>query len=148
MKGNLWTVAVLACALALLIPIAHGGFASAADTKTANETTTVDYDQPYTLGESPDEIYEYESFTVSANNTTLTRGTDYLVNESAGELDWQNTTVTSNGDAADVNYTFAVHDQRTQAQADLLATAGTWAGFLVVISALGYIVILMGGGSF
>lgn len=148
MKGNLWTVVLIACALALLVPIVNGGYADAATTEVANETATVDYDQAYSLGQSPADVYEYGSFDVDANGTNLTRGTDYLVNETSGQLDWLNTTATTDGDTAAVNYSYSAHDQQTTIQADILQTVGSWIGLLVMLFGLGYIIVLMGGGSY
>jgi hypothetical protein len=148
MKGNLWTVLAVACALALLIPIVHGGASDAATPDNATESATVDYDTNYNLANDPDTVFEYEAFTVSSGGTQLDRGSDYLVNETAGEIDWQNTTATTDGDSASVEYNFTTLDDTTQNQVDLLATMGSWVGLLVLVVGMGYLIILIGGGSF
>lgn len=145
MKGNLWAIAVLFIGLIVLLPAAGVAFADNARTATANETTAVDYDSNYTLGET--DVEEYTNLTVTANNTTLDNGTDYAFDPPNATIDWINTTATSDGDAAAVNYTYAYYNTATQTAASLLTTAGAWLGFAAIIAVLGYILMMIPGGS-
>lgn len=150
MKGNLWTVIALALALAVLVPVVNIGFANAAQNGVANESTAIDFSQNYTLEESPDDVFEYGNFTVidEGSGNELVRGSDYLIDETAGELDWQDTVNTTDGNQSSVNYTYEFHDGTTDAQNRVLTTAGVWVGYILIAAALGYLVILTGGGSF
>lgn len=144
MKGSLWTVIVIACALALVVPLVNGGLADA-ETTDRTESATVDYDVNYTLAVDGS---EYPSLSVTTNTTTLTNGTDYLFDAEAATIDWQNTTATTDGEAATIEYTAVDRTQTTENVVTILETAGSWAGFLLLIAAMGYIVVLMGGGGF
>lgn len=145
MKGNLWAIAVLFIGLIVLLPAAGAAYADSARTATANETTAVDYDAPYTLGET--DVENYTSFTVTANNATLSEGADYTFDAPNATIDWVNTTATSDGDTAAVNYTYTYYDTPTQTAATILTTAGTWIGFAAVIVVLGYVLVMIPGGS-
>jgi len=146
MNGTLWTVVVLALALALAVPVVNGGVTNAANSTAVAETTQVDYTTNYTLQRT--DTFGVENLTVEVNGSTLTEGSDYLFDEPARTIDWQNTAATSSGDQANISYDVLTHSERTQDIRRLLATVGGWAGLLVAIAALGYLVTLIGGGDF
>jgi predicted lipoprotein len=139
----MWTVAVIACALALLVPLVHGALADA-ETDSVEETVTVDYDTNTTLNQTGS---SYE-LTVTVDGTELDNGTDYVFDPGAASIDWQNTTASSGGDTATLSYDVVDRTQTTDRTVDILATTGSWAGFLLMIAALGYLVTLIGGGGF
>lgn len=145
MKGNMWAIAVLFIGLVVLLPAAGAAYADNAREATANETTTVDYDAPYTLGEA--DVEAYTSLTVTANNATLTNGTDYTFDASNATIDWLNTSATSDGDTAAVDYAYTHYDTPTQTAAMILTTAGTWIGYALLIVVVGYILLMLPGGT-
>jgi len=146
MKGNVWTVVVIALALAFLVPVINVGYANATEQRVANESTTVDYSSNYTLGQQA--VDSYGELTVRANAAELTNGTDYVFhpNNGNGTIDWQDTAATSDGDPATLNYTYQVHDQGTEDQRQILATIGPWIGTLLLVAVAGTIVRFLGGG--
>jgi hypothetical protein len=144
MKGRLWTVVAIACVLALAVPVINGGYTEAVGADT-NETATVDYDTDTQLAADGTE-YVVES--IQASSGQLTAGEDYTVDEDTGTVDWLNTSATTDGESVDVFYTALQPESDTQQGRDILATAGVWVGFALLISAMGYIVVLMGGGDF
>lgn len=145
MKGNLWTIAVLFIGLLVLLPAVNVAFADAAQSAAANESTTVDHSTNYTLGVT--NVEEYTALNVSANDTELTNGTDYLFDPSNATIDWQDTSATSDGDDAAVNYTYTYYDDTTQTVESTLATVGVWVGYAAVMAVLGYLLLLIPGGS-
>lgn len=146
MKGNVWTVVVIALALAFLVPVINVGYANATEQRVANESTTVDYSSNYTLGQQA--VDSYGELTVRANAAELANGTDYVFHPDTGNgtIDWQDTAATSDGDAATVNYTYQVHDQGTEDQRRILATIGPWIGTLLLVAVAGTIIRFLGGG--
>jgi len=144
MQGRLWTVVAIACVLALAVPVVNGGYTDAAGAD-ANETATVDYSTDYDLTTDGTE-FVVES--IQASSGQLTAGEDYIADEDAGAIDWQNTSATTDGESVDVYYQALQPDSDTQQGRDLLATAGVWLGFALLIAAAGYIVVLIGGGDF
>lgn len=143
-KGNIWQVAVLALALALLVGGANVAFGDAAEEFTAEETTTVDYSTNYTL--QNDDVYRHVQLTIHFNGTELSEPDDYVFDENDSEVDWQPSTDTTDGEDATLNYTYEDHSEQTQDFAAILGTAGTWIGLLLMIAALGYLMVLLFGG--
>lgn len=144
MKGRLWTVVAIACVLALAVPVVNGGYTEAAGTN-ATDATTIDYDADYQLA-TDGESYVVEK--VNTSTTRLTQGTDFTVNSDTGTIDWLNTSATTDGESVEIQYTALQPDSDTQQGKQILATAGVWLGFALLIGAMGYIVVLIGGGDF
>lgn len=144
MQGRLWTVVAIACVLALAVPVVNGGYTEAVGADQ-NETATVDYQNDTTLNASGT---EYVVKSIQASSGQLVEGTDYVVDESAGTVDFQDTPATTDGETVDVFYEALQPDSDTQQGRDILATSGTWLGFALLIGAMGYIVVLIGGGDF
>lgn len=136
MKGNLWTLVVVACALALVAPAVNVAYVEEAPQGfDASEETTVDYNQNYTL-ETNDPI-AYESLTATLDDgTELTEGSDYLFENSTGTLDWQDTSTTTDGDAVTVEYSFEDRSETTETQANLLRPLATVIGLLFLVVAI------------
>lgn len=141
MRGNLWTLVVIALVLALALPAVNIGFANAAQPGDSLENTTVDYDQNYTLEDN--DVYEYTSLTVTANGTQLSEGTDYTFDADNGTIDWLDTLATTDGDDATVEYDYTDHDETTSNQRRLLQTIATPVGFLAMLIAFGYLLVLI-----
>jgi len=142
MQGRLWTVVAIACVLALAVPVVNGGYTEATGTN-ATDSTTIDYSSDYQLA-TDGEGYVVER--VNTSSATLTEGEDYTVD--GGTIDWLNTSATSDGEAVDIQYQALQPDSDTRQGKQILGTAGVWLGFALLIGAMGYIVVLIGGGDF
>lgn len=147
MQGNLWTVAVLACALVLLIPLAGAGYDDATQPREANETAEVVYSNPYELQQQ--DVAGYGNLTVTnSSGTQLVNTTDYTFDRGNGEVDFSNTSKTSSGELVTVNYTFFVHTEAQRTSETVLASLAPWLGLLLVVAAMGYLFVLVAGGTF
>jgi len=147
MKGNLWTVAVLACALALLIPLTGAGYENATQPREANETAEVDYNNPYELQQQ--DAVGYGNLTVTnSTGTQLANNTDYTFDPATGEVGFINTTATTSGETVTVEYTYFVHTAAQQTSEAVLASLAPWLGLLLVVAAMGYLFVLVAGGTF
>jgi len=144
MKGNVWAIAVLFIGFIVLAPALNLAYAGATQSAMANESTAVDYDQNYTLAQQ--DVENYTSLTVTANNTTLADGTDYEFDRPNGTIDWLNTTATEDGDAAWVNYTYAYYDDTQQLAATVIENAAVALAFLALIAGIGLVLKITGGG--
>jgi hypothetical protein len=144
MQGRLWTVVAIACVLALAVPVVNGGYTEATGTD-ATDSTTIDYSADYQLATDGNSYVVERANTSSA---TLTQGEDYTVDAEAGTIDWLNTSATTDGEAVDIAYTALQPDSDTRQGKQILGTAGVWLGFALLIGAMGYIVVLIGGGDF
>jgi hypothetical protein len=142
MQGRLWTVVAIACVLALAVPVVNGGYTEATGTD-ATDSTTIDYSADYQLATDGD---SYVVERVNTSSATLTQGEDFTVD--GGTIDWRNTSATTDGEAVDIAYTALQPDTDTQQGKQILGTAGVWLGFVLLIGAMGYIVVLIGGGDF
>jgi len=88
----------------------------------ANETHTVDYTADSSVN-TPERTFSHDNtVSVTANGSTLSRGTDYEWNSSTGTLTWLNTTATSEGDTALVDYAYEAPTEGTQERRDILAS--------------------------
>jgi len=142
MQGRLWTVVAIACVLALAVPVVNGGYTEATAANATN-TTTIDYSSDYQLNVTGD---EYLIERVNTSSATLTQGEDFTVN--GGTIDWLPTAATTDGENVTVEYEALQPDSDTRQGKEILGTAGVWLGFALLIGAMGYIVVLIGGGDF
>ncbi len=152
MKGNLWTVVVVALFLAILLPAVNLGYQDTTKTATANtEAVTVDYSENTTVdnADTATSFYDNETIQTDGGNTTLEDGIDYEWNTTTGEIQWLNTTATTDGDTATITYTYQYHGQTTSNIAALLQPWGTILGVFLFVTVLGYFVnAALGGGGF
>lgn len=87
-----------------------------------NETHTIDYDTQSSVN-APERTFSYNNtVAVTANDTELTRGTDYEWNSSTGNITWLNTTATTEGDTALVDYAYEAPTEGTQERRNILAS--------------------------
>lgn len=135
MKGSIWTVVVIALALALGASAVNIGYSNAAAPGNATENATVDYDVNYTVENA--DAYEFTSLNVTSNGTELREGTDFEFDVENGTVNWINSVETTDGDAATVAYDFRDHSDTTQNQRNYLALVSGPLGLLLMIVALG-----------
>lgn len=144
--------AIRAGALALLVVVVGtltlataGGYAYQSNVPTetvnvTNETATVDYDTPTTLDEHEFYLtYDESSIAVrNSSNESLTAGTDYEFAASNGTVTWLNTTNTSEGNTAYVDYNATYHPQEARLARTVVESGLLLAVFLpFVVLALG-----------
>jgi len=142
MQGRLWTVVAIACVLALAVPVVNGGYTEATGAD-ATDSTTIDYSADYQLATDGD---SYVVERVNTSSATLTQGEDYTVD--GGTIDWLDTAATTDGENVTVTYQALQPSSDTRQGKQILGTAGVWLGFVLLIGAMGYIVVLIGGGEF
>lgn len=147
MQGNLWTVAVLACALALVVPFVGTGLDDATVPREATEEAEVDYSNPYELGQQ--DVEGYRNLTITnSSGVVLANGTDYDFNKTAGEVDFKMTQNTTSGELVSVEYIYLTHTQAQETGESVLESMAPWLGLSLLIAAMGYLIILLSGGSF
>lgn len=97
-------VAVVVLLLVLSVPTLATAHDYAGTPLDYEESLTVDYQNDSEVSENATlEGYGADP-TVTADGATLDQGTDYLWNESSGVVDWQNTSNTTDGDTAQIQY--------------------------------------------
>lgn len=153
MKGNVWQVAVLAIALALLFPALNIGFGEAAqDFSVGNEPDTIDY----SVNSSVDtDAWDYDDLNVThePTNTLLDEGTDYNWYSDSGTIEWLNSSSTTDGDEVTLSYEYDQHTQDTENVEGALAPISPVMTLLLLIAVIGTIfawtaIGMDGGGGF
>lgn len=87
-----------------------------------NESHTITYDTQTSV-DAPERTFSYNNtVSVTANGSTLTRGTDYEWNSTSGVLTWYNTTATSDGDTALVDYAYEAPTEGTEERRGIIAS--------------------------
>jgi len=97
-------VAVVLLLLVLAVPALATAHEFAGTPLDYEETLTVDYTSDSSVSENATVEGYSETVNISANGEQLTEGTDYRWNESAGTVTWLDTSATSDGDSATINY--------------------------------------------
>lgn len=149
MNGNLWTVAVLVVLCALLLPaVVNIGYQNTARTTVVNdEAVTIDYQTNVTVDEDGSKFFDNETITTDSGNTTLTEGTDYKWNTTTGTINWLNSSTTSDGETARIDYAVESHDQTTTNIVSVLAPWATILGLSVfVVGMFAFINMVYDGG--
>jgi len=114
-------------------------FVAGTDRNTAvNESITVDYTQPVSVA---NDAVEYgETATVyDADGNELAAGTDYSWNATAGNVTWQNTSQTTDGETAAITYDYRTADDQQRTTAGIVSIFGTALMFLGPLLAVGYV---------
>jgi len=148
MKGSLWTVAVLACALALAVPLVNSAAQTTGINESVSETATVSYTQNYTLANNDSQSFG-ELTVDNSSGVRLINGSenDYVFNRTAGTISFDATTRTSSGEVVTINYSYQDQTERQDTASSTLLAFGEFVGFLLLVAGMGYLVILMVGGS-
>lgn len=146
MKGALFAVGFAAILLGLVLPAANIGFAGAQTLQPVEgEQITVDYDATVAVGEQAD-VYS-DSVTVrDSDGNELVAGTDYSWSSSTGELAFTNTTNTTDGEVANIDYAYEGHSQTDKDVDGVLSTFGGWIGLLLLLVAIATLFAMLGGG--
>jgi len=140
MKGNIWLLSVLVIVM-LVGSLAVAGLVSSVSSpeQVTGENITLDRNGTQ-LAEASDAVQLYQNETVTVENgtnrTTLTRGTDYVIDYDLGVLESNRTQY--NGSDVLVNYTVSQPDNgRTQRIASLLSLLNPIWPVLVLLAILG-----------
>lgn len=133
--------AILVVVLASLAIVTATGFAYANNTPAVNRTDaenlTVDYYNDSQLAHGGTAL-EYSDLTLTnSSNTTLDEGTDYEFDPSSGQVDWRNTTRTTDGETVRAEYAYTVHPRETRV---ILGVVRPVTGTI-----LPYLAVLVGG---
>lgn len=152
MRGTLGAVLAVAVLGGLLLPAVGGVYADQQTAvETENATVTVDYNNSTTVPSEPYDLV-YDNETVTANSTTLTEGTDYDYDNASRELAFTDTTATSSGDDATIEYAYRVEarSQTTTALAGVLTALQSFVWVLALAAAGGVVLahLYSGGGGF
>jgi hypothetical protein len=146
MRGALFIVGFVAILLGLVLPAANIGYAGAQTLQpVTGESVTVDYDSPVAVDQ---EAGTYsDSVTVrNATGSELAAGTDYTWDASAGELSFSNTSNTTDGESANIDYSYEGHSQTDKNIDGVLSNVGGWIGLLLLLVAVATLVAMLGGG--
>jgi hypothetical protein len=151
MRGNIWQVA----AVGLLLAVALVGLNPTAErtTTAVNETDQVTVQYEGTVSPQPDQraLLYYDNETVTINETgtqeTLTEGTDYEWDRQDGELRFFDTANTTEGDSANITYSYGTGRESTGVVATVLGAVGQWFGLLFLMIAVGAVWKLSAGAS-
>lgn len=148
---NVWTLAVVALFLALLLPMINVAYEDSAErVDVDNETIVVDYNESVAV-DAADDAFEYnESVTVrNSSDATLEDGVDYAWHSSSGEVSWINTTATTAGEDATISYGYLEHSQTSKNIATILRPLSAPLSTVILIIAIGsalYYAVGRGGG--
>lgn len=153
MRSSLWTVLVVACALALAVP----GLNAATDSnvrpvnETATETVTVEYGAANDTALPPRDAYAFlDNETVTnASGDQLVEGADYEWFTGNGTVRFFNTSATSSGESATVDYTYQrARSGEGRYVVDQLANLDPLVGLLLFVAVGGLLLKVVFGGTF
>jgi len=103
-----------------------------------NESITVDYNVPQSVAESG---LEYDD-TVAVYNSSgdkLAAGSDYAWNATAGNVTFQNTSATTDGETASISYQYRSASEQHETRAGIAGFVGQALTWLLVLLAGGYV---------
>lgn len=100
------------------------------------DTATVDYSNDYEVSENATVEDYSENVTIVVDGSTLEADTDYSWNSTSGIVDWRNTSATSEGDSATIDYQAHQRTQETATTWMLLAPLMGLFGLFAFISAV------------
>jgi len=136
MQGDSDTITQLAVVILLLgmaVPTLGTAYSSAGSPVEYTDTATIDYQTDTDLtADATAEGYAVDQIT--ANDTTLTEGTDYEANHT-GSINWLNTSTTSSGDTATIEYRATQRSVETETAYSIIAPLmGLFGVFALVTS--------------
>jgi hypothetical protein len=139
MSNDLFGVIALIIILGVGAVAFAPAYADGADRQSVtNESITVDYSGPQSVAESG---LEYDD-TVSVTNSSgaeLAAGTDYDWNATAGNVTFQNTSATSDGETATISYQYREASAQHETRAGIAGFVGQALTWLLVLLAGGYV---------
>lgn len=145
MKGSIWTVVVVAVVITVAFLAIPAALSNNADVQQESETHTLKVTNESELGAAGEwyRLIENETVEDAENATVYERGTDYLIDYQNGTLN-----ATQGGDAGGeevvVSYHYETIDEQSEDIAGLLATAEPIIPLLLLITALGAVLAMLG----
>lgn len=138
---HLWTLIVLLLGVFML---GVGGMQAGYDNATESfeitgEAATVDYDQETSLSKSGEAESFNESITVTVDGSELAEGTDYEWHPSRGNVSWINTSATTEGDSASIDYEYTDHPEATQFSFDMFHIVLLFVAFMMLYVSLKWV---------
>jgi len=113
-------------------------FISGSDRADATESVTVDYNNSSVVSESG--LRYSDTVTVTnASGSELSEGSDYNWNAEAGELDFINTSSTSDGESATITYEYREASDQQRTVATVVQSLGLPLVVLLFLLAGGYV---------
>lgn len=129
-------VAVVVLLLGLSVPALGTAYNYAGTPFDYSESVTVNYSSPSAVSENATTEGYGDSPTVSANGDELVRGTDYDWDADGGQIAWYNTTNTSDGQSAHVEYVANQRTGETEMSWDILSSLMSLFGLFGFTSAV------------
>ena len=147
--SSLWKVGVLLLLVVAVLPALNLAYTDHSRTphSVENESLTVDYDAPVPVDYDAPEYSGTVALT-SSSGTNLTAGTDYTWNATTGTVMFLNTSATTAGNTAHIDYEYLERTQTTQLVSGSITPWGLIMGLLLVFCAVyaGYEFAVGGGG--
>jgi len=143
---SLWKIGVLLLFVAAVLPAVNIAYTDHSYSPTAeNESMTVDYSGDVPVSESG---HHYsDTVTITNDGTTLDNGTDYTWNATAGDVAFQNTSATNEGDTVRIDYDYYERTDTTALAGNVLTPWGLPVTLLLVFFVVygGYQFAVSGG---
>jgi len=129
-------LAVVVLLLGLSVPALGAAYADAGTPMDYSETLTVDYTTDSTVSETATSEGYGPNPTITADGSQLEAGSDYLWNDSDGSVDWINTTNSTSGDTAAIEYSANQRTGETEMAWTLISPLMGLFGMFALVSAI------------
>ncbi len=134
-SDSITQLAVVILLLGMAVPTLGTAYSAAGSPVEFTDTATIDYGTGYDLTASATEE-GYAVDQITANGSTLTAGTDYDANLTAGSIDWLNTSTTSSGDTASIEYRATQRSTETETAYTIIAPLMGLFGIFALITSV------------
>lgn len=130
---------IILLVIGFVVGVLPGAIADGAElTEVPDEQLTVDYDAESSVAVDGD--FYSETVEIEKTGTPLEAGTDYFWNNDEGNVSWNDTTATTDGDTVTINYTAFAVSQTSEGIAALISV------FEVPLALFG--LLLLGGTAY
>lgn len=149
MKGSIWSVAVVALALALVVMGGNIAFGNAAEEEFVTRDDSVD--------KGTTTSFQIDAYRVTDNITVenstgheLTRGDDYAWNKNNSTIEYLLSSDQDDGESVTATIAVERHEENEKTTGGILSVTGGWIGHLLLIVGMGYLLVMVfgGGGGF
>lgn len=138
MQGDSDTITQLAVVILLLgmaVPTLGVAYSDSSTPTQYSESAVVDYTADYNLNETATDE-GYGNIEITVDDQQLVEGTDFRFDSTAGSVEWTNTTNTSAGDTASIDYTAAQRTVETETAYQILAPLMSLFGVFALVTAV------------
>lgn len=135
---HVWTLVVLVLGVFLLgFGGVQAGYDNSLEAYTIeDEAATVDYESETNLSKSGAAESFNRSITVTVDGSELSEGDDYEWHPDRGNVSWINSTATSDGDTAFIDYQYDDHPEATQFSFEMFYLVLLFVAFMMVYVAV------------